>query len=100
MEHDVSLNIHYSAPQDIWDNIGEIYKSMPYWIGYKNGPHWGNGTDIDLTASVEPGGLQVYGTMPDDIWSEWYKELTDKLSAALGYPIGDAEDGFEFKYWD
>ena len=100
MEQDVSLNIHYSAPQEIWDKIGKIYESMPYWIGYENGPHWGNGADIDLTASVEPGGLQVYGTMPDDIWSEWYKELTDKLSAGLGYPIGDAEDGFEFKYWD
>ncbi len=30
MEHDINLNIHYSAPQPIWDKIGFVYESMPY----------------------------------------------------------------------
>jgi len=51
-------------------------------------------------ASVEPGGLQIFGTMPDDIWEVWYMELTEKLSKALGYSVGDAEDGYNFKYWE
>ncbi len=100
MDQDVSLNIHYSAPQEIWDKIGRVYESMPYWIGYDQGPRWKSGDDIDLVASVEPGGLQIYGTMPDDIWADWYRELTKELSDALGYPVGDAEDGFDFVYWN
>ena len=100
MEQDITLNIHYSAPQEIWDKIGEVYQSMPYWLGYDNGPHWGNGNDINIVASVEPGGLQIYGTMSDDIWIEWILELIDKLTEALGYPIGEPECGYEFIYWD
>ena len=26
--HDICLNVHYSAPKEIWDMIGEIYRSM------------------------------------------------------------------------
>ena len=99
MEQDVTLNIHYSAPQEIWDKIDKVYKSMPYWRGYDNGPHWEDGNEIEITASVEPGGLQICGTMPDDIWNEWFKELKDKLAEALDYPIGEPEDGYEFKDW-
>ncbi len=51
MEHDINLNIHYSAPDDIWEKIGEVYASMPYWSGNENGPHW-EGNDIDIWASV------------------------------------------------
>lgn len=100
MEPDVNLNIHYSAPQNIWDKIGKVYESMPYWKGCDNGPLWEEGEDISLTASVEPGGIQIYGKMPDEIWEKWHKELKEKLTIALGYPIGEPEDGFEFKYWD
>ena len=100
MEQDVTLNIHYSAPQEVWEKISEVYQSMPYWLGYDNGPHWGDGQNIDIVASVEPGGIQFYGTMADDIWNEWFKELKEKLTEALGYQIGEPEDGFEFKYWE
>mgnify|MGYP003410067419 FL=1 len=31
MEHDVNLNIHYSAPDEVWMKIGKVYASMPYW---------------------------------------------------------------------
>lgn len=100
MEQDVTLNIHYSAPNEIWDKIGMVYSSMPYWNGYNPCPCWEEGEEISLTASVEPGGLQISGCMPDDIWENWYKELKEKLSVALGYTIGEPEDGFGFKYWD
>jgi hypothetical protein len=53
-----------------------------------------------LWASVEPGGIQIAGEMPEDIWEEWYSLLKGKLSEALGYEIGEPEYGFEFKYWD
>lgn len=98
MEHDISLNIYYSLPDDMWEKIGEVYASMPYWAGNKNGPQW-TGEDINLWASVEPGGIQIAGTMPNDIWEEWYDMLKDKLTKALGYEIGEPEDGYEFKYF-
>lgn len=45
--------------------------------------------------------MQLYSTMPEDMWNEWYSELKEKLTEALGYEIGEPEDGFEFKYdWD
>ena len=33
MNHDINLNIHYSAPKEIWEKIEKIYESMPYWAG-------------------------------------------------------------------
>lgn len=98
MEHDINLNIHYTAPEWIWTEIGKVYESMPYWAGNENGPRW-IGPDIDLWASVEPGGIQIAGCMPDDIWEDWYTVLKQKLTEALGYEIGEPEDGYEFKYF-
>lgn len=101
MEHDVNLNIHYSAPDEIWDKIQAVYQSMPYWVGAaeKHVPQW-KGTDIDLWASVEPSGIQIQGSMPEDIWNEWFCSLKEKLTQALGYEIGEPEDGYGFKYWE
>lgn len=97
--HDINLNIHYSAPDVVWEKIGEVYKSMPYWAGYDDGPKW-VGEGIDVWASVEPGGIQIAGTMPEDIWSDWYSSLKRKLTKALGYEIGEPEDGYSFQYWE
>lgn len=99
MIHDVTLNIHYSAPDEVWERIGNVYQSMPYWAGDDQGPKW-IGENIDLWASVEPGGIQIAGDMPEDIWKTWYPKLKTDLSSALGYAIGEPEDGFDFKYWD
>ena len=100
MNIDVNLNIHYTAPDTVWDKIGEVYESMPYWASNENGPCW-KGEGIDLWASVEPSGIQIAGEMPEDIWNEWYSDLKNKLTDALGYEIGEPEDGFEFKYdWE
>ncbi len=30
MEHNINLNIHYTAPAQIWDKIGKVYSQMPY----------------------------------------------------------------------
>ena len=98
-KHDVALNIHYSAPDEIWEKIGHVYQSMPYWAGNAQGPRW-CGEDIDLWASVEPGGIQIAGIMPEEIWEQWYADLKKKLTKALGYEIGEPENGYDFKYWD
>ena len=99
MYHDVTLNIHYSAPDEIWEKIGRVYAMMPYWAGNVHGAKW-IGEKIDLWASVEPGGLQIAGTMPEDIWNKWYHVLKANLSAVLEYEIGEPENGYDFKYWD
>ncbi len=95
MEQDVNLNIPYSAPLYIWDKIGEVFASMPYWNGKEEGLRW-TGPDIDLWASAESGGIQIAGTMPDEIWEKWYAALKEKLGNALDYEIGEPEDGAAF----
>ena len=99
MKQDINLNIHYSAPERVWRKIDKVYKSMPYWAGNSKEVKW-IGEDVDLWASVEPGGIQISGTMPDYIWNEWYNSLKDKLTKALGYEIGEPEERYEFKYWE
>ena len=99
MNHYINLNIHYSAPKEIWEKIEKIYESMPYWAGCKNGPQW-IGKNIDLWASVEPSGIQISGIMPGDIWEEWYSLLKRRLTDVLGYEIGEPEEGYDFKYFD
>ena len=48
---------------------------------------------------IEPSGIQIAGTMPDEIWETWYDELKVKLTAALGYEVGEPEDGFEMVFF-
>lgn len=93
--HNINLNIHYTMPEAVWEKIGEVYASMPYWIGEGKRPCW-EAKNIALEASVEPSGLQISGEMPEEIWESWYSELKDKLTAALGYEIGEPEDGYAF----
>lgn len=40
--------------------------------------------------------LNIHYTMPEAVWESWYSELKDKLTAALGYEIGEPEDGYAF----
>lgn len=56
-----------------------------------------DGENIDLSASVEPSGIQISGEMPNQIWDSWYKSLKEKLTTALCYEIGEPEEGFQFK---
>lgn len=98
-QHDVNLNIHYTAPDEVWDKIEKVYRSMEYWVEGELYPTW-KSEGIEITASVEPSGIQLMGIMPDECWDDWYEELKEKLTAELGFQIGEPEDGYEFKYWD
>lgn len=100
MEHDINLNIHYSAPKEIWNKIEGVYSSMPYWDNQSTYPRWSDSQNIDICVSVEPSGLQIFGCMPNDIWLEWYASLKNKLTEVLGYEIGEPEDGYDFIYWE
>lgn len=99
MEHDICLNIHYSAPEEVWNKINNVYKTMSYWNENEKYPHW-QGENIDICASVEAGGIQISGTMPDDLWHEWYSVLKARLTESLGYEIGEPEEGYRFKFWN
>jgi len=39
-KHDIKLNIHYSAPDEVWSKISEVYETMLYWTGYNPLSHW------------------------------------------------------------
>lgn len=99
MYHNINLNIHYTMPDSLWEKLGEVYASMPFWAGGEMGPSW-KAENIDLAVSVEPGGLQIYGEMPEEVWESWYFELKEKLTTALGYEIGEPEDGYAFKEFE
>ncbi len=30
--HDINLNIHYSIPNELWNKVIEVFRSMPYWF--------------------------------------------------------------------
>jgi len=95
--HDINLNIHYTAPDWVWKKIDEVCKTMPYWNEAPGEPNW-KGEGIALSLSVEPGGVQIFGSMQGKICGGWYSELKEKLTEALGYEIGEPEDGYDFKY--
>lgn len=97
MEHDINLNIHYSAPDEVWKKIQLVYESMDFYCTASDSPCW-KGEGVDLWASVEPSGIQIAGTMPEAVWKEWYSELKRKLTEVLGYEIGEPEEGYEFQY--
>ena len=95
----VNLNIHYSAPQEVWDRIVKCYTEMPYWKGFVNGcPQWYEGADKFIEGSVEHSWLQLYAKMPQKEWDEWLQLFKDRLTVVLGYSIGEPEDGYEFQY--
>ncbi|CAM5712189.1 putative protein OS=Lysinibacillus sphaericus OX=1421 GN=LYSIN_01442 PE=4 SV=1 [Lysinibacillus sphaericus] len=29
--YNMNLNIHYSAPQEVWDKLERLYREMPNW---------------------------------------------------------------------
>lgn len=103
-QHDINLNIHYSIPNELWNKVIEVFRSMPYWIEdekeRKNCLFWYDDNEcVELYCSVEPGGIQISGLMMDEIWQKWYPDLKRKLTEVLGYEIGEPEEGYKFKYW-
>ena len=97
----VNLNIHYSVPQEIWDKLECVYSEMPHWKGFTGGcPQWYGEDGKLIEGSVESGGLQLNARLPQDEWNEWLQLFKSKATEALGYPIGEPEDEFEFQYWE
>ncbi|GKV65575.1 MULTISPECIES: hypothetical protein [Sporosarcina] len=92
-----NLNIWYSLPEELWGNVTGVYKSMPGWLGFKDGiPYWfGREEDnIFIWASVEPSGLSFYARMGDDEWSDWMEKFKLEATKAVGFEVGEPEDGF------
>ena len=97
----INLNVHYSAPQEVWDKIESVYVSMPHWAGFTDGyPKWSGDDGKLIEASVEPSGLQLSGSLPQKEWNDWLKLIKNRLTSVLDYPIGELEDGYEFKFWE
>lgn len=96
MSVNVNLNIHWNAPEHIWEKVRDVFQSMEGFQEESSYPLWVIG-DYVIEASREPSGLQLYSTLPEDLWCQWYGGLKEKLSKALGYEIGEPEEGFDFK---
>ena len=79
--------------------MGKDRRSIRFDAWKEQGPRW-KAEGVDIRASVEPGGIQVYGEAPEELWERWYAELKAKLTAALGYEIGEPEEGYDFKYYE
>lgn len=74
---------------------------MPHWKGFIDGcPQWYVEEGKLIEGSVEPSGLQLYAELAQEEWDEWLQLFKDKATVALGYPIGEPEDGYDFKYWE
>lgn len=93
----INLNIHWESPKEVWDKLDKIYQNMPGWKGNQV---WFGEEEKIIEVSVEPSGLQFYAEMPKEEWEIWIKQFKDKATEALGYEIGEPEDGYDFKYYD
>ena len=99
--YNINLNIHYSAPQEVWDKLEKLYSEMPGWNGFVDGcATWFGESEKLIEACVEPSGLQFLAKMEPTEWEDWISLFKSKASEALGYEIGEPEDGFEFRYFE
>lgn len=72
------------------DKLWAIFALLPHSKGHSDHecPRWYAESDDPengyLTASVEPSGLQVFGTLPAGEWEAWDREFRQR---AVGLPI-------------
>jgi hypothetical protein len=93
MKQSITLNIRYDIPENEWEKIAEVYRSMDGWLEGQKDAYW-YGTEIDgqyIWASVEPSGLQFGGNIEPGIWVGWLTVLCARLTIALGRTVHDAE---------
>jgi len=106
----MTLNIWYDAPPEVWEKVPAIYAAMDGWLGFGDGrrgergiPYWFSFDDSGrrpvLYASVEPGGLFICGNLDDDAWAAWQAKIKEVATGMLGYPVGELELG-EGNYTD
>lgn len=99
--HDITLNIHYTAPKELWLKLNELYKDMPYWYGYIDSiPTWYNFDGKIIDVSVEPGGLQFYAELSQKEWDTWISEFKKRATKIMGYEVGEVENGYECKVYE
>ncbi len=78
MNQDITLNIHYTIPDELWLKLLPEIKKLN-----ENG----------IIHSVEPGGLQLYSEnndLPEQVWNALISEFCESASEILGFPVGDA----------
>lgn len=95
--HHCNLNIRYDQSDEQWNKLSNVYENMPGWIGYANGiPYWfgKEEQDVFVTASVEPSGLAFHAQLSDYEWEVWIEHFKSEATKALGYIVGEPEDGF------
>jgi len=88
----IALNIHYDMPDENWEVIDSIYRSLPGWQGYSECgcPVWDIGEGHTVSVSVEPSGLCVESSAPEADISVWVTCFTKRASAELGFNVRDA----------
>ena len=83
MEHDITLNIHYTIPENLWKKLFPLIEELDvYGIEY----------------SVEVGGLQLFeeGNIPDKEWNRLINHFCKQASEILGFAVGDAFGDFPY----
>lgn len=99
---EMTLNIRYDAPEEVWDKVAKIYKQLNGWLGFGAGdrgekgiPYWFSFSENEkhILASVEPGGLHFTGLMDLDEWTIWAKEIKSIATSELGFKVGEIELG-------
>lgn len=77
MEHDITLNIHYTISENLWKKLIPLIEELDiYGIEY----------------SIEPGGLQLYDdrNIPDKEWKRLIDRFCKQATEILGFEVGDA----------
>ena len=99
--YNINLNIHYSAPQEVWDKLEKIYSEMPGWVGFIDGcATWYGECEKLIEACIELSGLHFFAKIEPHEWEAWILLFKSKASETLGYEIGEPEDGYEFQYYE
>ena len=89
----ITLNIRYDIPENEWNLIGNVYRSMDGWLDSQDLTHWywDDKYPMYISASMEPGGIHFVGQVGANLWTSWLTFLCARLSIALGREIHDAE---------
>ncbi|MEJ5151412.1 hypothetical protein [Comamonas sp. MYb396] len=70
MHQQITLDVRYDQPQEMWAAVLAAYRAMPGWIESDDFPHcFGSESDAKyVTASVEPSGIVFEGEMESREW--------------------------------
>lgn len=99
--HNHNLNIHYTIPGPLWDQLVEMFSQLPHWSGIRDGcPQWYGHDGKIIEASLEASGLQFYAELPQEEWDAWFAECKRRAQEILGYPIGEPEEGYDIPVYD